>query len=233
MSLYSSEDWYRCYLPERSDVSPVSDSLHANITPSDSIYYHVYPYCVRLKSMVDQDLSLYEQRQQVALLKVELEQFNDDWISYPMRNYISTKHQRIYLRTLSDLEKILHVYKHAVDGILAPISEEHIDILMSADQHCAVRENYYGKFDSKVTVLENSSIPSLGFASWRSIRKEKMENVKEFISASFQDCGIRWSTVYDHSADFYVNYSELKNVQAFLNLQFTDIKLHITRCISK
>lgn len=214
---------------------PVSSLICANTVPSDSIYYHVYPYCVKLKNMIEDDITLYQKRQQVALLKVELEQFNEDWMSYPTRNYISTKHQRIYVRTHSDLERVLTVYADAVDRVLGPISEEHIDILMSADQHCVVRENYYGKFDSKVTVMEESSIPMGGFANWREAKKEKIKEIREFIDLSFQDHSedIRWSNTYYNSADFYVNYSELKNVQAFLHLQFNNIRLHITRCISK
>ena len=236
MSLWS-DDWQRWRLPDRADVIPVADNLHPHIIPSETIYYHTYPYSIKLSGVVDADAERYEKRRQIALFKVELEQFNEDWMSYPIRSYVSVNSQRIYMRTYVDLQRALTIYHDAVQCVYGPISDDHADILLTKDYACEARDPYYGQYDTKVLVLPQleSVISSFNLAA-KQKRKQMMNDVKDFVLESFDeddDSTVRWFDTYYNSVDFYINYDNLMSILPFMKLQFPEVRLIITRCISK
>ena len=235
MSLWS-EEWQRWKLPDRADVIPVSSILHPHIIPSETIYYHTYPYSIKLSGVVDADVDRYEKRRQIALFKVELEQFNEDWMSYPIRSYVSVNTQRIYFRTYGDLQRALTIYHDAVQCVYGPIDNDHIDILLSRDYHCDVRKPYYGQYNTKVMILNRVDISQVSsYQASKQQHKEILKDLKEFVLESFDDDQdkVRWFARYYNSVDFYIDYDDLLSVLPFIKLQYPTVRLVITRCISK
>lgn len=223
--------------PQREDVVPVSDNLHHNIVPSDSIYYYRFPYVVLFKNRTHDIDNIYDKRRELALFKIELDQIQDEELSSITRTYASIKDQRMYVRSYADLKIICTLYYNGIEKIIGPIDEHHVDLLMNNDYRVEVRKPFYNKYDCKVYVMEDYSHsrwnrPAGWTAGWKEQRMETMQSVKDFLIANYPG-EVRFLQTDWPSTDFYIQYDNLLNVMPFLKIQHPDLRFIITKCIQQ
>lgn len=206
------------------------------LEPSEKIYYGRYPYKVNMvfplhKKFVSTDnweeysAELRSRRLQLWNYANDVDEYCVNLFTAGWRTYFTEKVQRVYIRTYQDFicfSKFYQAYNTSVSG---PLSQEHLDILLSSDTYFANREKpYFKKFNCIMEV-----VPPWGYGN-HTDRRKILEEAREFISSSLDANKIKLGRSGYYSAKSYINYDDYEDLVPFVKLSFPECNIRLTRC---
>ena len=179
-------------------------TLGVPVKPSDKIYFDDYFYRVRTKgAYVYHDIELHEN------ISMWFTQYGED----QFREHWSNKGRSFYLPDYHMLEAFVNTWSDIIDEVTGPINQNHLDILLDADDDYSFRtefrdKKYYGKYAHKLefTVLFQPNIKqrSGGFDSLGTFIE-----IDKIVSAQTND--YKWYTKPTrYSGRMYYNFLYLK-----------------------
>jgi hypothetical protein len=243
------------------DVLDTLDSRYKPfIVPSDKIYYGKYTYKLTLDTpdvlpsqFTDaiSDKNYPQDKLKEFLFRDALYNFigaprNHDNSNQPphLEDRVITRHlftepvskQVIYFKSLNDLKVVLENFNFCIDTIAGPMTRTHLDLLISKQYRCEVRENlWYKKYDYKVYMF----IPyrsAFGFT-----KEEKHSKVKELLDyiienlppESFKSISVAAGSTMSSYIDFYTKSEHFDQLYPFISMMYNDWKLIVTKAYIK
>jgi len=236
--MYSSYEAYiRALLPSKKDLKSVTKiSGPFTLLPSNGIYFKRYPYKVKLKDWAPEETDYYKRRREYVLRRIMFEDFLEQEAEAGHRIVMGRTNTLIYLRSYKDLKVFVAYFHQDILSVYGPINQEHINMLLSPEIHCAVRGPYYKKYDCKVYVCykwNKNWATSMYSLSSKTDRISKVNEALDFFDANIPSDDIRRMCSYYRTDEFYTSYKHIKQLAPFINLQFPDIRMIITKCLFK
>lgn len=145
--------------------------------------------------------------------------------------------QFIYLRSFNDLNKVVEEFKDNIETIEGPISQTHLDLLLSRQYRCEVRTNlWYKKYDYKVYMY----LPYRTSYNYTKEQKHiKAGEIYKFLKENLTDDSVRISATsagnYNSGnyLDFYTKSELFDPIYPFLTMMFNDWRLVVTKAYIK
>jgi hypothetical protein len=206
----------RSWIAERfakTNIIEQADFPGAKLDPSLTIYYDEYPYRLQIKgNSISRDIKLFAD-------------FEFNVLSQCMGNIRAQGNYKchyLYIEYLSDLKMI---FKNAdpkmieqFQSISGPLSIEHRDIIIGANEKIEVRKaKYWGKFDRKISF-------GFGYNIIDEAKTKSLREIEHFLKENLNDNEYLWYKRYNmYSTNFlYMTDTTWKEIGGYFILQFSD-----------
>lgn len=230
--------WKKRITTSKQNVELVERNLHptARLTPSESIYYGIYPYRIKLsmnafqmeempqwrKSMFTYDLI----NLQIAVhLPPDKHRFRGN---YP-RSINSEQVYSLYVQDIDFVKEVCKLFDKSIVEIAGPISKDYLDILYTPNKFLSVREKYwYGKWDTAYTFwLPFKGRYGYGNKTKRVVLYENLRNhiIDLLPEEEYQFSPTKWIV------KVFLNQKTGKDILPWIMLQHPEVEIREYMCI--
>lgn len=150
--------------------------------------------------------------------------------------------QFVYFRSLNDLNKIIVEFKDSIESIEGPISQTHLDLLLSKQFRCEVRNNlWYKKYDYKVYMF----LPyRTAYSYTKDQKKTEIREIYDFLKENLPDDSLRVTNMgvmhmgnyqynSSNSLDFYSKSEQFDTIYPFISMMFNNWRMVVTKAYIK
>lgn len=229
--------WRKRITTSKHSVNLVEKSLHstARILPSESIYYGIYPYRLKLDVTAFQIDEMPQWRKnfftydilnlQIAChLPKEKQRFRGNYARSPNSDNVYT----LYVQDIDFVREVCRLFDKHVIEISGPTTKEYLNLLYSPNKFVSVREkNWYGKWETAYTFW----IP-FGSHNYmaRSKRYIMYDQVKDTIRDLLPEDEYQFSTS-KWIVKLFTNSESGKDLIPWIILQYPDLEIREYLCI--
>jgi hypothetical protein len=188
-----------------------------SVEPSSIIFFYQYPYKIRLEGN-NTHYNIPEIR------KMGIELYDMFTYSHEYKIFENTSSINLYTNNLDVIDTVIENYGHLVVNIVGPIDKDNIKMLETFTPSIIYRNKYwYSKYDTKIEFYVPYKSPVIDTVK---LREDIYSFVKEnFTMAQWYNSNSRiWVDNF-----LYCKSEDLKEVSAFLKINFSDYIVNIQK----
>lgn len=187
------------------------------VEPSSIIFFYQYPYKIRLEGN-NTHYNIPEIR------KMGIELYDMFTYSREYKIFENTSSINLYTNNVDVIDTVIENYGHLVVNIVGPIDKDNVKILEDFTPSIVYRNKYwYSKYDTKIEFYVPYKSPVIDTVK---LREDIYSFVKEnFTKAQWYNSNSRvWVDNF-----LYCKSEDLKEVSAFLKINFSDYIVNIQK----